>query len=149
MPAEEGVSEKIVVVVAGGEAPRAEAALAVPAGALADVVDRRRAGWAQALFELAAGGDEEAILLAGRVVDILGTAIGSAVNVLDIDAVVLGGGIAPGVLEHGERLRVAVGAALFARSVGEVRIVGAQCGSMAGAIGAARLAMLASNGALP
>jgi thiamine pyrophosphokinase len=30
MPAEEGVSEKIVVVVAGGEAPRAEAALQVP-----------------------------------------------------------------------------------------------------------------------
>jgi thiamine pyrophosphokinase len=33
MPAEEGVSEKIVVVVAGGEAPRPEAAQAVPPGA--------------------------------------------------------------------------------------------------------------------
>jgi thiamine pyrophosphokinase len=33
MPAEEDVSEKIVVVVAGGEAPRAESALQVPDGA--------------------------------------------------------------------------------------------------------------------
>ena len=33
MPAEEDVSEKIVVVVAGGEIPRAEAALAVPSDA--------------------------------------------------------------------------------------------------------------------
>jgi thiamine pyrophosphokinase len=39
MPAEEGVSEKIVVVVAGGEAPRAEAALAVPREAVVIAAD--------------------------------------------------------------------------------------------------------------
>ena len=38
MPAEEGVSEKMVVVVAGGEAPRPEAALAVPPDARAAVL---------------------------------------------------------------------------------------------------------------
>ena len=39
MPADEGVSEKIVVVIAGGEAPRPEAALAVPPGADVIVAD--------------------------------------------------------------------------------------------------------------
>src|SRR6188474_218149 len=39
MPAEEGVSEKMVVVIAGGEVPRPEAALAVPPGAEVIVAD--------------------------------------------------------------------------------------------------------------
>jgi thiamine pyrophosphokinase len=39
MPAEEGVSEKIVVVVAGGEAPRAKAALQVPLDAAVIAAD--------------------------------------------------------------------------------------------------------------
>jgi thiamine pyrophosphokinase len=40
MPAEEGVSNEIVVVIAGGEAPRPEAVLAVPLGATVVAADR-------------------------------------------------------------------------------------------------------------
>jgi thiamine pyrophosphokinase len=40
MPAEEGVSEEIVVVVSGGQAPVADAALAVPPGARVVAADR-------------------------------------------------------------------------------------------------------------
>jgi thiamine pyrophosphokinase len=40
MPAEEGVSKAVVVVVSGGEAPRPEAALAVPADAIVIAADR-------------------------------------------------------------------------------------------------------------
>jgi len=39
MPAEEGVSKEVVVVVAGGDAPRAEVALAVPLGATVIAAD--------------------------------------------------------------------------------------------------------------
>jgi thiamine pyrophosphokinase len=39
MPAEEGVAERVVVVVAGGEAPGRQAALAVPAGATVIAAD--------------------------------------------------------------------------------------------------------------
>jgi thiamine pyrophosphokinase len=39
MPAEEGVAERVVVVVAGGEAPGPRAALAVPAGATVIAAD--------------------------------------------------------------------------------------------------------------
>jgi thiamine pyrophosphokinase len=39
MPAEEGVSEEVVVVVAGGESPRPDAALAVPLGATVIAAD--------------------------------------------------------------------------------------------------------------
>jgi len=40
MPAEEGVSDEVVVVVAGGDPPHPEAALAVPAGAVVIAADR-------------------------------------------------------------------------------------------------------------
>jgi thiamine pyrophosphokinase len=40
MPAEEGVSNEVVVVVAGGEAPRPETALTVPLGATVVAADR-------------------------------------------------------------------------------------------------------------
>jgi thiamine pyrophosphokinase len=50
MPAEEGVSNEIVVVVAGGPAPAPEAALAVPAGATVVAADRGLAhAWALGL----------------------------------------------------------------------------------------------------
>jgi thiamine pyrophosphokinase len=39
MPAEEGVSERIVVVVAGGEAPRADGVLGIPLGAVVIAAD--------------------------------------------------------------------------------------------------------------
>lgn len=100
-------------------------------------------GFAQALFDLGTAGDAEAEELAGGMVDVLGAAIASAVNVLDLTTVVLGGGIAPGVLARLARLRDSAARSLFARPVSDLQLVAASRGPMAGAIGAARLAMLA------
>jgi glucokinase len=108
----------------------------------AAVAERRRStggGAAQALFELGADGSEEAERLSASMVDVLGAAIGSAVNVLDLTTIVLGGGIAPGVLARIDRLARATEATLFARPVTDLEIVAASRGPLAGAIGAARL----------
>lgn len=99
--------------------------------------------FAEAVFELGASGDAEAEQIAGRMVDVLGAALGSAVNVLDLTTIVIGGGLAPGVLSRLPRLRSAAEATLFARPVSELNIVAAARGRLAGAIGAARLGMLA------
>ena len=97
-------------------------------------------GAAQALFELGAGGNAEAELLCGAMVDVLGAAIGSVVNVLDLTTIVLGGGVAPGILSRRERLLRAASSTLFARPVEDLEIIAAARGPLAGAIGAARLA---------
>ncbi|HYB98552.1 MAG TPA: ROK family protein [Candidatus Limnocylindrales bacterium] len=100
-------------------------------------------GIARVLFDAAAGGDAQADAIVDGMIDHLGTALASAVNILDLTTIVVGGGIAPGVLARVERLRAAIAASLFARSVDDVEIVEAAGGPLAGAIGAARLAMLA------
>jgi glucokinase len=106
--------------------------------------DSRGGGAAQAISELGAGGDEEAERIAGFMVEHLGAAIGSAVNVLDLTTIVLGGGIAPAVVSRLPELREAAKRTLFARPVDDLEIVAAKRGSLAGAIGAARLGMLAA-----
>jgi glucokinase len=100
-------------------------------------------GRAHALFELADTGDTEAAVLADLLAEELGTAFGSAVNVFDVELIVIGGGIAPGILARLPRLRRAMAGALFAREEAAVRIVPASVGVLAGAVGAARLAMTA------
>lgn len=120
-----------------------------PPGLRARVAARRAGhggGHAEALFSLGAAGDTEAEAVAGRMVDVLGAAIGSTVNVLDLTTIVIGGGIAPGVLSRIDRLRAAAAANLFARPVEALDIVAASRGPLAGAIGAARLGMLAEAG---
>lgn len=116
------------------------------ASALRERVAERRAkqggGYAEAVFALGAGGDSQAEDIAGRMVDVLGAAIGSAVNVLDLTTIVIGGGIAPGVLARLDRLRLAAAGSLFARPVSDLDIVAASRGPLAGAIGAARLGMI-------
>ena len=118
-------------------------------GAVADRRGTRGGGAAQALFELGEAGDKEAEKLAGAMVDVLGAAIGSAVNVLDLTTIVLGGGIAPGVLARMDRLARAAESTLFARDVGDLEIVAASRGPLAGAIGAARFGMVAAADASP
>lgn len=105
------------------------------------LVRERSIGHAHALFELAEGGDEEAVSLADTLADELGVAIGTAVNVFDVELVVIGGGIAPGILARGAQLRHAMAGALFARAESAVRVEAASVGTLAGAVGAARLAM--------
>jgi glucokinase len=107
------------------------------------VVRERGIGHAHALFELADAGDAEAAGFADVLAEELGTALGSAVNVFDVELIVIGGGIAPGILARLPRLRRAMAGALFARDEAAVRIVPASAGALAGAVGAARLAMTA------
>ncbi|MBI5506411.1 MAG: ROK family protein [Deltaproteobacteria bacterium] len=112
---------------------------------LASAVDEHVAahggGVAEALFDLGSGGNGEAEQVAGRMVDLLGSAIASAINLLDLTTIVLGGGIAPGFLARIERLRAAVAASLFARPVADIELLAASRGPWAGAIGAARAAI--------
>jgi glucokinase len=108
-----------------------------------DVVAGIVPGVAAALFALADEGNGDAERLVAAAVSELGTALGSAVNVYDIEHIVIGGGMAPGFLARSDALLRATGAALFARHASEIRIVAAGAGSLAGAVGAARMAMLA------
>lgn len=111
--------------------------------AVADGVAGVVPGVAAALFALADEGNGDAERLVAAAVSELGTALGSAVNVYDIEHIVIGGGMAPGFLARSDALLRATGAALFARRASEIRIVAAGAGSLAGAVGAARMAMLA------
>jgi glucokinase len=92
--------------------------------------------WARAVKE----GDELAIELVNRAIDYLGAGIASAVNLLDVDAVVLGGGL--GVrfgAEYLEQLRDAMMPHVFADDRPPDLHVAA-LGDLGGAIGAALLA---------
>ena len=100
-------------------------------------------GIAEALFALADRGNGDAVRLVDALVIELGTALGSAVNVYDVTHIVLGGGMAPGFLARSEALLRAADAALFARGASEIRVVAARSGALAGAVGAARMAMRA------
>ena len=108
------------------------------------LVAERKLGHAHALFHLAdGGGDSDAAELAEALAGELGTAIASVVNLLDLQLVIVGGGIAPGLLAREDSVRQSMARSLFAREEVAVRIEAAACGTLAGAIGAARMAMLA------
>ncbi len=107
------------------------------------LVRDRDYGHAQAVFSLADEGLAEAIAVADSMVEALATGLASAVNLLDVPTIVIGGGIAPAVLARRALFERAMDAALFSRSMDAVRVVAASCGNDAGALGAARLAMRA------
>jgi glucokinase len=85
-------------------------------------------------------GDELIADLLDDAIDALGAGIASAVNLLDVDVVVLGGGLAD---KFGERFRMRVDAAmrphLFLHPP-RVKLVAAELGDEGGAVGAALLA---------
>jgi glucokinase len=103
----------------------------------------RGGGYAEAVFGLGEFGHRGAETIASLMIDVLGAAIASAVNILDLTTIVIGGGIAPAVFDRMPRLREAAAASLFARPVDDLKLVAASRGPLAGAIGAARLGMLA------
>jgi glucokinase len=107
-----------------------------------DLVRRNGWGHAQSMFALADDGDAGATAIVDGMIYMLGIALASAVNMLDVTLLVLGGGIAPGVVAREDRLRAAMDTFLFARPASTVTIRGARRGAEAGAVGAARLAML-------
>jgi len=120
----------------------AEASERLRAAVIADVSERGH-GHAQSLFERADGGDDEARAITADMIEMLGIGLASAVNVLDVTVLVIGGGIAPGVLARKDELLAAMDASLFARDAASLTVVAAARGGDAGAVGAARLAMSA------
>lgn len=102
-------------------------------------VGRNDRGYARAVFELSER-DAAAYEISTAMVSALGTGLGSFINSLDVECVVLGGGMAPAILGRLEELRSAMADVLFARGVASIKIVQALRGHLAGAIGAARLA---------
>lgn len=101
----------------------------------------QKSGWSKPLFDLAGAGDKAALGLVEQMVETLGAGLGNAVNCFDVATIVVGGGLASGVLRHPESLRRGLATSLFARRCEEVHVLEALCGPWAGAIGAARLAM--------
>jgi glucokinase len=92
--------------------------------------------WKRALREE----DELAVHLIDRAIEALGAGIASAVNLLDIEAVIIGGGLADKLGEpYIERIREAMQPHLF-RSEQPPEILGAALGDLGGATGAALLA---------
>jgi glucokinase len=91
---------------------------------------------AAAVFAAAAGGDPRAVRLIGRMSDRLGALIAAAVQLLDPEVVVVGGGVS----NAGEALLVPLRSAVTRYALGSlrdgVRIVGATLGERAGVVGA-------------
>jgi glucokinase len=98
-------------------------------------------GHAAAVFGMADEEDGAAVAVVDDFVEVLGIGLASAVNVFDVTTIVLGGGIAPGVLRRMAALRRALDGALFARNEDVISILPASAGRWAGAVGAARLSM--------
>jgi len=115
-------------------------------------VERRTGGRFTSTAELVSAveaGDVQAASAWGRVVRSLAAGIASLVNILDPEIVVVGGGIARAGDTLFEPLRREMIDVEW-RPLGEaVPIVPAELGDFAGAIGAARFAMLAAEGAAP
>lgn len=110
------------------------------AARLAQLSNDEGLGAAQSLFRAEEQGLPQAIALAADWIEALGVGLASALNVFDVGAVVVGGGIAPAVFERESLLRQAMASALFARDVASVAVSPALCGADAGALGAAWLA---------
>lgn len=104
------------------------------------------AGSAEAVFALAAAGDARAARLVGRMCDRLGALIGAAVQLLDPEVVVVGGGVsAAGEALFGP-LRAAVARHALESHRRGLRVERAALGERAGVVGAG-LAALESAGA--
>jgi glucokinase len=112
------------------------------------LVDDEQLGHAEALFRLADERDEGATAIVADMMRMLGIGLASAVNLLDVPTIVIGGGIGPAALQREREIRAAMATALFARPESAVTLLAARRGSDAGAVGAARLAMLEASGSL-
>ncbi len=91
--------------------------------------------WARALSE----GDELAVELFEMAVDTLGVAVGSAINLLDLELVVVGGGLAEKLGQDlADRIAVAAGSWMLRPNPGLAFVV-SSLGDDAGVVGAASL----------
>jgi glucokinase len=95
---------------------------------------------AAAVFALAAAGDARALRLVDHMADRLGALLAVAINLLNPDVVVVGGGVAQAGEPLFSRLRAAVERYALASHRQGLRIVPAALGERAGVIGAGLLA---------
>jgi len=102
---------------------------------------------AGAVFAAAAAGDPRATRLIERMTDRLGALIAAAVNLLDPEVVVIGGGVSNAGEALLEPLRLAVACYALESLRDGVRIVGAVLGERAGVVGAGLAGWEAAGGA--
>jgi len=95
---------------------------------------------AAALFEAAGRGDHDALLLVERLGDRLGAAIATAVNLINPDVVVIGGGVAQAGEALLDRIRRGVNRYALESHRRTLRIVPAALGIRAGVVGAGLMA---------
>ncbi len=126
------VATRALVAEAGGDL----------GGAVLALVEQRGHGYAQAVFSLSENHHVEAESVAAAMLKMLGIGLGSVVNTIDVTTIVIGGGIAPAVMSRVDLVRTAMSDVLFARDAAEIELLAASGASQAGAVGAARLAML-------
>jgi glucokinase len=107
------------------------------------------AGDAASVFAAAAAGEPRARRLVDRMTDRLGALIALAVNLLDPEVVVIGGGVSNAGEALLAPLRAAAARYALESHRGSVRIVGAALGERAGVVGAALAARAADRGRVP
>lgn len=100
---------------------------------------------AAAIFEAARAGDPFAVNLIDRAGSALGRACAMALQVLDLERIVLGGGLARSADLLLPRIMDAARARTFGEIFGRASFVAAELGHQAGAIGAAAVAMNAAR----
>ena len=94
--------------------------------------------------EAAAAGDETARMVLEEVGNALGTGLGSVANLLNLERIVVGGGVANAGEWIMEPARKKLRETALKGSARVIRLVRAQLGEDAGIVGAARLAMIRS-----
>lgn len=99
-----------------------------------------KAASAREVFERATEGDARAADITERAAKALGSCIGFALNILDPEALVLGGGLAAAGGAYGEPLEAAIRAHVWADATRALPILRARLGADSALIGAAALA---------
>jgi glucokinase len=119
-----------------------EAVAAGPSISLAYVMAKgmaRDSVTAADVFSIAAQGDAIAATVLDNAIQLLGIGISNAINVLDPDLVVVGGGVTRAGLALFEPLRAAVRATIAPSPVDAVPIISAELGDVVGILGAVAL----------
>ena len=108
---------------------------------------RKTADWtAETLAEVAAAGDRQVADLYARVGRYLGIASATVINLLNLEAIVIGGGVAASFPLWEEVMRQEINARAFAPSARRVVLARGKLGDDAGVLGAAALAFAEFGG---
>jgi len=115
-------------------------ATALVAAARESALPGRVAESAESLADAARSGDPRAVALFVRAGRYLGIAAAGVINLLNIEAIVVGGGVAASFPLWGEAMRQEIDMRGFRPAVARVAVVRSELGDDAGVLGAAALA---------